>query len=175
MTLASLLLVVLASFIHATWNLLAKRAAAAGPVFVFAYNAVACVAYAPWVFYVLAQGRIGWSWTAAGFILPTFALTYGFIFAVIFFFRIDYSRFQAGGSFMLSTLWYFAWSIAARRVVRHRLAIVPGGNVSGIERIRRWRVVEPFTVENGLMTPTMKVKRNVVSQKYADDIAEIYA
>jgi len=73
---------------------------------------------------------------AAGFILPTFALTYGFVFAVIFFFRIDYSRFQAGGSFVLSTLWYFGWSIATRRVVRHRLAVVPGGNVSGIERIQ---------------------------------------
>ena len=36
MTLASLFLVVLASFIHASWNLLAKRAAPAGPVFVFA-------------------------------------------------------------------------------------------------------------------------------------------
>ncbi len=72
---------------------------------------------------------------AAGFILPTFALTYGLVFAVIFFFRIDYSRFQAGGSFILSMLWYFGWSIAMRRVVRYRLAVVPGGNVTGIERI----------------------------------------
>ena len=73
---------------------------------------------------------------AAGFILPTFAITYGLVFAAIFFFRIDYSRFQAGSSFLLSTLWYFGWSIAARRVVRHRLAVVPGGNLSGIERVR---------------------------------------
>ncbi|RST85177.1 polyprenyl glycosylphosphotransferase [Aquibium carbonis] len=72
---------------------------------------------------------------AAGFILPTFALSYGLVFAVIFFFRIDYSRFQAGGSFILSTLWYFGWSIAMRRVARYRLAVVPGGNVAGIERI----------------------------------------
>ena len=73
---------------------------------------------------------------ATGYILPTFALAYGLVFAVIFFFRIDYSRFQAGGSFILSTLWYFGWSIATRRVVRHRLAIIPGGNMSGIERIQ---------------------------------------
>ena len=33
----SLALVVLAAFIHATWNLLSKRAADAGPTFVFAY------------------------------------------------------------------------------------------------------------------------------------------
>lgn len=49
MSLLPLLLVILAAFIHATWNLLAKHAAAAGPAFVFAYNVVACVAYLPWV------------------------------------------------------------------------------------------------------------------------------
>ncbi|CAA0098511.1 Uncharacterised protein [Starkeya nomas] len=69
MTLASLLLVVLASFIHATWNLLAKRAAPVGPVFVFAYNLVACAAYAPWVLYLLAQGSIAWTAEGAGFVL----------------------------------------------------------------------------------------------------------
>lgn len=68
MTLASVLLVVLASFVHATWNLLAKRAASVGPVFVFAYNVVACVAYAPWVLYLLAHGALAWSWLGASFI-----------------------------------------------------------------------------------------------------------
>lgn len=69
MTLASLFLVVLASFIHATWNLLAKRAASVGPVFVFAYNLIACVAYAPWVLYLLTQGGISWTWAGIGFVL----------------------------------------------------------------------------------------------------------
>ncbi len=68
MTLASVFLVVLASLVHATWNLLAKRAAIVGPVFVFAYNLVACVAYAPWVFYLLARGATVWSWAGASFI-----------------------------------------------------------------------------------------------------------
>ncbi len=68
MTLASLLLVVLAAFIHAGWNLLAKRAAGVGPVFVFAYNLVSCLAYAPWVLYLLAQG-MAWSGEIVGFIL----------------------------------------------------------------------------------------------------------
>jgi drug/metabolite transporter (DMT)-like permease len=65
MTLASVFLVVLASFVHATWNLLAKRAASVGPIFVFAYNVVACVAYAPWVLYLLAHGALAWSWAGA--------------------------------------------------------------------------------------------------------------
>ena len=70
MAFASLLLVILASVIHAGWNLLAKRAAPVGPVFVFAYNLIACLAYAPWVFYLLAHGEgIVWSWSSAGFVL----------------------------------------------------------------------------------------------------------
>ena len=69
MTLASLLLVILASFIHASWNLLAKRAAPVGPVFVLAYTMIACVAYAPWVAYLLADGGVLWTWAGAGFVL----------------------------------------------------------------------------------------------------------
>jgi drug/metabolite transporter (DMT)-like permease len=61
MWLAPLALVVLAAFIHATWNLLSKRAAAAGPAFVFAYNLVACVAYLPWVAWLVARGSLTWS------------------------------------------------------------------------------------------------------------------
>lgn len=69
MAFASLLLVVLASFIHASWNLLAKRAASVGPIFVFAYNLIACIAYAPWVFYLLMRGDgISWTWIGAAFL-----------------------------------------------------------------------------------------------------------
>lgn len=69
MTLSSPLLVVLASFIHASWNLLAKRAASAGPIFVCVCNLISCVAYAPWVLWVLARGDVVWSWAGVGFIL----------------------------------------------------------------------------------------------------------
>jgi drug/metabolite transporter (DMT)-like permease len=69
MSLAPFLLVVLAAFIHATWNLLSKRAAGAGPTFVFACNLVACVAYAPWFAWLLARGALTWSWPVAGCIL----------------------------------------------------------------------------------------------------------
>lgn len=70
MAFASLLLVVLASFIHASWNLLAKQAASVGPIFVFAYNLVACVVYAPWVLYLLFQGDgIVWTWTSVCIVL----------------------------------------------------------------------------------------------------------
>lgn len=69
MTVASLLLVILASFIHATWNLLAKRAASAGPVFIFFSNLVSCVVYAPWALYLFVNDNIGWGWTGICFIV----------------------------------------------------------------------------------------------------------
>lgn len=69
MTLASALLVVLASFIHASWNLLAKRAASAGPAFILAYSVISCIAYAPWVVWILARGGMGWGLVETGFVL----------------------------------------------------------------------------------------------------------
>ncbi|MER8383597.1 sugar transferase [Mesorhizobium sp. M1399] len=86
---------------------------------------------------------------AAGYILPTFALTYGLVFATIFFFRFDYSRFQAAASFIQSTLWYFGLSLATRRLDAHRLAIIPGGDVNRLESIPgvNWhRIHSPDTI-----------------------------
>jgi len=61
MSLLPLALVILAAFIHATWNLLAKRAATAGPAFVVVSNVIACVAYLPWVGWVLVHNAQIWS------------------------------------------------------------------------------------------------------------------
>jgi long-chain acyl-CoA synthetase len=48
-------------------------------------------------------------------------------------------------------------------------------NLTGIERVRKYALVaEPFTIENGLMTPTMKVKRTAVVQKLKDVIDQLY-
>ena len=69
MSLLPLTLVVLAAFIHATWNLLAQRAAAAGATFVFAYNFFACIVYLPWMLWLLVYGELTWSLPVAGCIL----------------------------------------------------------------------------------------------------------
>lgn len=72
---------------------------------------------------------------ATGYILPTFALSYGLVFLTIFFFRLEYSRFQAAASFFQSTLWYFGLSLATRRLDAYRLGIIPGGGVDKLESI----------------------------------------
>ena len=47
--------------------------------------------------------------------------------------------------------------------------------LSNIERIRRWSVAPAaFTPENGLLTPTMKVKRRAVLEHHAAAIAALY-
>jgi drug/metabolite transporter (DMT)-like permease len=61
MTLPTLTLVVVAALLHATWNLLSKRAAAAGAPFVFAYTLIACLAYAPWAIWLIARGEMHWN------------------------------------------------------------------------------------------------------------------
>jgi long-chain acyl-CoA synthetase len=43
--------------------------------------------------------------------------------------------------------------------------------LSAFERIRRWLPAPPFSVENGLLTPTMKVKRRLVIERYGREIA----
>ncbi|MFE9390758.1 AMP-dependent synthetase/ligase [Streptomyces sp. NPDC006784] len=48
--------------------------------------------------------------------------------------------------------------------------------VSTAESIRRFRIVEgEFTEENGLLTPSLKVKRAAVAEAYAADIDALYA
>ena len=48
-------------------------------------------------------------------------------------------------------------------------------NLSVIERIRKFILInEEFTIENDMMTPTMKVRRFKVKEKYKDDLEKLY-
>ncbi|MBO9352619.1 EamA family transporter [Bordetella petrii] len=78
MSLASLILVILAAMAHATWNLLAKRAAMVGPVFVFAYGLCAVLVYAPWVTWILLHEGMAWTWPVVLCILASSALHLGY-------------------------------------------------------------------------------------------------
>ena len=47
--------------------------------------------------------------------------------------------------------------------------------VSKAEAIRRFRILAvDFTIEGGELTPTLKVKRQVVHARYAEDIEALY-
>ncbi len=44
------------------------------------------------------------------------------------------------------------------------------------EKVRRFRLLpHEFTIESGELTPSMKLKRRVVSQRYAEEIEQMYA
>jgi long-chain acyl-CoA synthetase len=47
--------------------------------------------------------------------------------------------------------------------------------LSTIEKIRRFTLAaEPFTVENGMLTPTLKIRRHVIRQKYGEELEGLY-
>jgi long-chain acyl-CoA synthetase len=46
----------------------------------------------------------------------------------------------------------------------------------GYAKIRRVALMrEPWTVDNGLLTPTLKIRRSLVQQRFAAQITELYA
>ena len=49
------------------------------------------------------------------------------------------------------------------------------GTLASYETIKCFRVMEPMTVESGLLTASLKVKRKVVLERYTDLIDEMYA
>jgi long-chain acyl-CoA synthetase len=50
------------------------------------------------------------------------------------------------------------------------------GGLANYESMKRMSVVpEEWSVENGALTPSMKLKRRVVEQRYAREIGEFYA
>ncbi|PCJ61742.1 MAG: long-chain fatty acid--CoA ligase [Rhodospirillaceae bacterium] len=47
--------------------------------------------------------------------------------------------------------------------------------LSSIEKVKRFSLLaEPFTIENSLMTPTMKIRRHKISERYGDILKGLY-
>jgi long-chain acyl-CoA synthetase len=45
-----------------------------------------------------------------------------------------------------------------------------------VEQVRAFRVLpRPFSTETGELTPTLKLKRRVIDERYAAEIEEMYA
>ncbi|MDO9335635.1 MAG: EamA family transporter [Caulobacter sp.] len=66
MTAASVMLVVIAAVVHATWNFMVKRSAEAGPAFLAVTNLIICLAYAPWALWRMAREAVVWTWPVFG-------------------------------------------------------------------------------------------------------------
>lgn len=47
--------------------------------------------------------------------------------------------------------------------------------LASFETIKKIRIVPEFTIENGLLTPTLKIKKNLVAEKYRAEIEAMYA
>ena len=48
-------------------------------------------------------------------------------------------------------------------------------NLTVVEKIKKFHLInENFSIENGLLTPTMKVKRNKVTLKYKNILENFY-
>ncbi|MCU0305676.1 MAG: long-chain fatty acid--CoA ligase [Thermoanaerobaculales bacterium] len=68
--------------------------------------------------------------------------------------------------------------LLARPEVRqliHGIVEEKNRELASFETIKDFRLLEEFSIENGLLTPTLKVKRNVAMERFADLIEEMYA
>jgi long-chain acyl-CoA synthetase len=73
---------------------------------------------------------------------------------------------------------YRAELVADRRVIALYGEIVREVNagLANFETLKRFRVVaEEWSIETGELTPSMKLKRRVITAQYEDVIAEMYA
>jgi len=48
-------------------------------------------------------------------------------------------------------------------------------NLQTIEKIKKIKLIkEEFTIENGMLTPTLKLKRKKILEKYKEDLEKLY-
>ena len=47
-------------------------------------------------------------------------------------------------------------------------------NLKGFEQIKKFLMAEPFTVENELITPTLKKRRTIIQKQYQEQLEELY-
>ena len=60
------------------------------------------------------------------------------------------------------------------RMLTERIATLQQG-LAGYEQVKRFTLLtEPFTVENGELTNTLKTRRNIIIKRYAEEIEKMY-
>ena len=48
-------------------------------------------------------------------------------------------------------------------------------SLSLVEKVKKFKIIkEEFTIENGMLTPTLKLKRKKILQKYKENLEKLY-
>ena len=48
-------------------------------------------------------------------------------------------------------------------------------SLSLVEKVKKFKLIkEEFTIENGMLTPTLKLKRKKILEKYKEDLEKLY-
>jgi long-chain acyl-CoA synthetase len=62
-----------------------------------------------------------------------------------------------------------------KQVLSEITAKAKEAHLSGLERVRKVHIIDyPMTVQNEMMTPTFKIKRNVAQRIFKNEIDEMY-
>lgn len=82
----------------------------------------------------------------------------------------------ASGASELSDVKKAANDPTVKKFLEEQIEIQCNSKIARYQTIKKFEILEDvFSVDGGELTPTLKVKRNVVNEKYADVIASMYA
>ncbi len=74
--------------------------------------------------------------------------------------------------------WLEQWTFASDEDIHKAMGLVIeriNANLSNIERVRRFIIAEaPFTIDNALMTPSMKIRRHKIVEVYGERLQALY-
>ena len=71
---------------------------------------------------------------------------------------------------------FYASSTVSKLILQDMQRVAHEARLSGFEQVRAIHVItEPFSVENGLLTPSFKLKRNEARQYFKTQIEQLYA
>jgi long-chain acyl-CoA synthetase len=60
-------------------------------------------------------------------------------------------------------------------ILENLTELVKSNKLSGLEKIKAiYLTSDPFSIENDILTPTMKIKRNIAAKVYAEQIDAMY-
>lgn len=63
-----------------------------------------------------------------------------------------------------------------KAVIEDMNSIAAKNKLSGLEKLKQILIIEkPFTIEDDIMTPSMKLKRNVAKKVFEKEIKELYS